>query len=102
MIYSIMFYLQVDGAIQETKNLMNIIAKVVTTSFICATKVSLMNIIAKVVTSSFICATKVSLMNIITKVVTTSFICATKVSFICTVKPILRGHDLWDKEKVTL
>ena len=57
-----MFYLQVDGAIQETKNLMNIIAKVVTTSFICATKVS----------------------------------------FICTVKPVLRGHDLWDKEKVTL
>jgi hypothetical protein len=82
MIYSIMFYLQVDGAIQETKNLMNIIAKVVTTSFICATKVSLMNIIAKVVT--------------------TSFICATEVSFICTVKPVLRGHDLWDKEKVTL
>jgi hypothetical protein len=55
-----------------------------------------------VVTTSFICATKVSLMNIIAKVVTTSFICATKVSFICTVKPVLRGHDLWDKEKVTL
>ena len=32
--------LQVDGAIQETKNLMNAIAKVVTTCFVCATKVS--------------------------------------------------------------
>ncbi|XP_062615012.1 alpha-catulin-like [Saccostrea cucullata] len=29
---------KVDNAIQETKNLMNIIAKVVTTSFVCATK----------------------------------------------------------------
>ncbi|VDI62948.1 Hypothetical predicted protein [Mytilus galloprovincialis] len=32
---------KVDGAIQETKNLMNVIAKVVTTSFICATKYSI-------------------------------------------------------------
>ena len=32
---------QVDGAIQETKNLMNAIAKVVTTCFVCATKVRL-------------------------------------------------------------
>jgi len=29
----------VDGAIQETKNLMNAIAKVVTVCFVCATKV---------------------------------------------------------------
>ncbi|BFZ21985.1 hypothetical protein BsWGS_25024 [Bradybaena similaris] len=29
---------KVDGAIQETKNLMNVVAKVVTTCFVCATK----------------------------------------------------------------
>ena len=32
--------LQVDSVIQETKNLMNGVAKVVTTCFICTTKVS--------------------------------------------------------------
>ena len=32
--------MQVDSVIQETKNLMNGVAKVVTTCFICTTKVS--------------------------------------------------------------
>ena len=36
------FSVQVDSAIQETKNLMNIVAKVVTTCFVCATKVSVL------------------------------------------------------------
>ena len=39
MMMMMMILLQVDGAIQETKNLMNAIAKVVTTCFVCATKV---------------------------------------------------------------
>ena len=34
------FLLQVDSVIQDTKNLMNSVAKTVTTCFICATKVS--------------------------------------------------------------
>ena len=34
--------LQVDSAIQETKNLMNAVAKVVTACFICATKVGML------------------------------------------------------------
>lgn len=55
-------YLQVDSAIQETKNLMNIIAKVVTICFICATKVSrllfihdLLNIVVKMVSVLHLC-----------------------------------------------
>ncbi|KAK6041698.1 hypothetical protein COOONC_20797 [Cooperia oncophora] len=35
---------KVDSVIQETKNLMNEIAKLVTSSFVCATKVFLANI----------------------------------------------------------
>lgn len=33
-------FTKVDNVIQETKNLMNVISKVVTTCFVCATKVS--------------------------------------------------------------
>lgn len=33
-------FTKVDSVIQETKNLMNVISKVVTTCFVCATKVS--------------------------------------------------------------
>ena len=33
-------FIKVDNVIQETKNLMNVISKVVTTCFVCATKVS--------------------------------------------------------------
>ena len=36
-----LYFVQVDSVIQETKNLMNAVAKVVTTCFICATKVTL-------------------------------------------------------------
>ena len=32
-------FTKVDNVIQETKNLMNVISKVVTTCFVCATKV---------------------------------------------------------------
>lgn len=35
-------FTKVDNVIQETKNLMNVISKVVTTCFVCATKVSCM------------------------------------------------------------
>ena len=35
-------FLQVDNVIQETKNLMNEIAKLVTACFVCATKVRLL------------------------------------------------------------
>ncbi|KAL7647583.1 UNVERIFIED_CONTAM: hypothetical protein RMT77_001183 [Armadillidium vulgare] len=34
-------FTKVDNVIQETKNLMNVISKVVTTCFVCATKFSL-------------------------------------------------------------
>lgn len=37
-------FTKVDNVIQETKNLMNVISKVVTTCFVCATKVSHQNI----------------------------------------------------------
>jgi len=37
-------FTKVDNVIQETKNLMNVISKVVTTCFVCATKVSHENI----------------------------------------------------------
>lgn len=37
-------FTKVDNVIQETKNLMNVISKVVTTCFVCATKVSHGNI----------------------------------------------------------
>lgn len=38
-------FTKVDNVIQETKNLMNVISKVVTTCFVCATKVSKENIL---------------------------------------------------------
>lgn len=38
-------FTKVDNVIQETKNLMNVISKVVTTCFVCATKVSHKNIL---------------------------------------------------------
>lgn len=38
-------FTKVDNVIQETKNLMNVISKVVTTCFVCATKVSQQNIL---------------------------------------------------------
>ncbi|XP_028046681.2 alpha-catulin isoform X2 [Monomorium pharaonis] len=38
-------FTKVDNVIQETKNLMNVISKVVTTCFVCATKVSYENIL---------------------------------------------------------
>lgn len=37
-------FIKVDNVIQETKNLMNVISKVVTTCFVCASKVCIFSI----------------------------------------------------------
>lgn len=44
-------FTKVDNVIQETKNLMNVISKVVTTCFECATKVSQLNVFLETVSS---------------------------------------------------
>lgn len=58
-------FTKVDNVIQETKNLMNVISKVVTTCFVCATKVSHGNIqsirlLTRHVIIFFICVTEVA------------------------------------------
>ena len=45
-------FTKVDNVIQETKNLMNVISKVVTTCFVCATKVRNVPLIINVVSIS--------------------------------------------------
>jgi ribose/xylose/arabinose/galactoside ABC-type transport system permease subunit len=76
-----MFYLQVDGAILVAQ-----IKDVVTTLAMMFIKLTLVAQIKDVVTTLAMMFIKLTLVA----------------HFICTVKPVLRGHDLWDKEKVTL
>lgn len=57
-------FVKVDLVIQETKNLMNIISKVVSTCFSCANKVSL-----HIILKSFTKKNSIILMNFIDRVI---------------------------------